>query len=68
MTTKHSDPAIEQIRATRHRISQELGHDPDRLVAHYAALDNEFRDRLLSAEPEARAPAETGERLHCGEG
>lgn len=58
MTTKHSDPAIDQIRATRHKISEELGHDPDRLVAYYSELDNEFRGRLVSAESQSQLPAE----------
>ena len=48
MTTRTADPTIDQIREIRHRISQEHGHDPDRLVAYYAELDKGLGDRLMS--------------------
>jgi len=40
------DPTIARIRATRHRISQKFDHDPEKLVAHYIALQAEYRRRL----------------------
>ncbi len=40
------DPTIARIRATRHRISQQFDHDPQKLVAHYIALQEEYRRRL----------------------
>jgi hypothetical protein len=40
------DPNIARIRATRHRISQQFDHDPQKLVAHYIALQEEYRRRL----------------------
>ena len=40
------DPSITRIRATRHRISQQFDHDPQKLVAHYIVLQEEYRRRL----------------------
>jgi len=33
------DPAIDEILATRRKISAEFGHDPRRLMAHYIELE-----------------------------
>lgn len=56
-----SDPIIDQIREVRHRISEEFGHDPARLVEHYMKLEKEkYGDRLVgSRKPQ---PAEEGEK------
>ena len=35
------DPAIAEIRAARHKISEELGHDPQRIIAHYMKLQRQ---------------------------
>ncbi len=35
------DPTIAEIRATRHKISAEFGHDPQRLIAHYIKLQQQ---------------------------
>ena len=40
MTT---DPEIERIRAVRHRISEECGHDPKRLTEYYRIISQELR-------------------------
>ncbi len=37
------DPVINEVRAARHRISAEHGHDTRRIVAHYMKLDEELR-------------------------
>ncbi len=34
-TDETADPVIDEIRAIRWRISEELGHDPDRVVEYY---------------------------------
>lgn len=47
-TTPPSDPVIDEVRKVRHRISEECGHDPERLVAYYLELQKQFRDRLIS--------------------
>jgi hypothetical protein len=35
------DPAIAEIRATRHKISEEFGHDPQRVINHYIQLQQQ---------------------------
>lgn len=42
-----NDPVIDEVREVRHRISARCGHDPERLVAYYLQLQEQFRDRLL---------------------
>jgi hypothetical protein len=41
------DPAIDEVREARHRISERFDHDPARLVDHYIKLQDEYRDRLF---------------------
>ena len=45
-----SDPVIDEVREVRHRISERCGHNPERLVAYYLELQQQFRDRLISNE------------------
>ena len=47
-------PPPDEIRAIRHRISEQFGHDPARLVAHYMERQEQHRDRLLRPEPSAK--------------
>jgi hypothetical protein len=49
MDREMSDPAIDEVRAVRHRISARFDHDPGRLVAYYMELQERFRDRLIDA-------------------
>ncbi len=43
-----ADPTIDRIRAVRHRISEQCGHDPKRLVEYYMKLQAEkYADRLV---------------------
>jgi hypothetical protein len=44
-----NDPAIEEIRAVRRRISAQFDHDPDKLVAHYMELQKQYADRLIGS-------------------
>ena len=37
------DPAIDEVREVRRRISAESGHDPRRLMAHYVEFEKEMR-------------------------
>jgi hypothetical protein len=49
------DPTIAGIRATRHKISEEFGHDPQRIVEYYIELqkkEEEQRRQLKRAEEE----------------
>ena len=40
---------IAQIREVRHRISEEFGHDPYRMVAYYMELQKEHPEKLVRA-------------------
>jgi hypothetical protein len=46
-TQQANDPTIDEIREVRHRISENVGHDPERLVAYYMRLQEQYRDRLI---------------------
>jgi hypothetical protein len=48
------DPAIDEVREVRRQISEQLGHDPARLVEHYMKLQEQHRDRLL---PSSKHPS-----------
>jgi hypothetical protein len=41
------DPTVERIREARHRISEEQGHDPQRVVNYYVELQKQYERRLL---------------------
>ena len=41
------DPAIEEIRAVRRKISRRFGNDSKALVAHYMELQEKYADRLI---------------------
>jgi hypothetical protein len=38
-----ADPAIDEIRETRRKISAEFGHDPRRLMAHYIEYEKQLQ-------------------------
>ena len=42
-----TDPAIECIRATRHKISAKYAHNTRALIAHYQATESKYRKRLI---------------------
>jgi hypothetical protein len=47
------DPTIAGIRETRHQISEEFGHDPQRIIAYYIQLqkkEEELRRQREQAE------------------
>jgi hypothetical protein len=46
------DPTIARIRAARHRISEQCGHDPRQVVDYYMELQKKYQGRLLASEPE----------------
>lgn len=50
MKTKTSDPTIDRIREVRSKISAEFGHDPKRLLEHYAELEKDSPGRFLGDE------------------
>ena len=53
------DAAIEEIRAVRHEISAEHGHEPRALLNHYRELESkrEYQSRLLK--PQVSSPQKT---------
>ena len=50
MKESESDPVIDEIRETRHRISARFDHDPSRLVAYYMEVQKQYADRLIQPE------------------
>lgn len=58
------DPAIDEVRAVRHRISEEFDHDTQALLDHYRELEKLHPDRVLrphgSSLPDAEVPATSG--------
>jgi len=50
MTKRRVDPGLETIRKVRHEISQEVEHDPERLIDSCRKLEKEHRDRLVHLE------------------
>ena len=42
------DPAIEEIRAVRRKISRRFGNDSKALIAHYIELQGKYAGRLVT--------------------
>lgn len=42
-----NDQPIDEIRELRRRISARFDHDPERLVAYYVKLQEQYRERLI---------------------
>lgn len=47
MDYQKDDPVIARIREARHRISEECGHDPYKLVARYIEVQKHYKGQLL---------------------
>ena len=41
------DPLIDEIHSVRHQISEEVGHDPAKLIQYYMKLQERYKDRLV---------------------
>jgi len=54
------DEGIQAVRDVRKAISAEFDDDPDKLVEHYIAEQEQHRDRLLR--PVAAQPADAADR------
>ena len=50
MSSRSSDPVIDEIRKVRHEISARFAHDPKALVTYYIELQKKFYDRLTDVE------------------
>jgi hypothetical protein len=46
---------IEEIRAVRHEISAEHGHDTHALVEHYRELEKKYANRMVREAPPLRS-------------
>ena len=59
MPQANPDPVVDEVREARRRISEQVGHDPARLVEYYMRLQEQYRDRFLnpSAEPTGKSSA-----------
>lgn len=42
----NSDPGLDEIRAVRHRISAEMGHDPKRLARYLKKLEKKYPQQI----------------------
>ncbi len=63
-----TDPAIDEIRAVRHEISEEYDHDSQALVAHYQELDKQFQNRLIKVTGRRGTVAKAAQKpvtAHC---
>ena len=49
------NPTIERIRETRHRISEEHSHDPQKIVEYYLELQKKYEGRFLDDTEEAHS-------------
>jgi len=58
MKTNNRDPAIDEVRETRRRISAEVGHDPARLVERYQQMEKQYQDRMLKSRTDQSPEAE----------
>jgi hypothetical protein len=48
---------IDEIREIRHRISADCDHDPEKLIAYYQKLQEQFPGRLIGTPPKTDQPA-----------
>lgn len=51
------DAPIDDVRAVRHRISEELGHDTRALLDHYRELEKLHPERVLRRHASDEKPA-----------
>ena len=61
------DPIIAEIRRVRHRISEECGHDPYKIVERYMKIQaaRESRRRRAAARTGRRTVAKNSSRAHA---
>jgi len=54
-------PAIQFTRDVRHRISQRIGHDPEKMLEYYLVLQRRYQPRLLRRQQLLTGTDETAE-------
>jgi hypothetical protein len=52
------DPAIDAVRDVRHRISEAVGHDPEKLVEYYRNRQEQQRSRVVSRQTNSSKPTD----------
>lgn len=57
-TPAGGDPLIDEVRAIRQAISEQYGHDVDRLCDHLQELEREHADWIITAGPSETLTAE----------
>lgn len=57
------DPAIDEIREIRHRISAMCDHDPAKLVAYFQKLQEQHVNRVITS-PQS-APPDSGQQVNA---
>ena len=62
--TKSNDEGIQAVRDVRKEISKECANDPKKLVDHYVAEQERYRERLLR--PVASQQADAADRPSAG--
>lgn len=60
-----SDPVIDEVRAARHRISEQVGHDSARLVAYYMKFQERYPGRLIRSSMAEEPTSEVGPASGC---
>lgn len=60
MWVDEGDEEIARIREVRHRISEQFGHDPYRLVAYYMELQKKHPEKLVPA-PDSEVAGKPGD-------
>ena len=50
------DPAIQAVRDARRKISESVGHDPQKLVEYYRQRQERHRDRLIHRQTHESKP------------
>ena len=46
-STPPADPLIDEVRSIRQKISEEFGHDVDRLVEHLREIERKYSKRVV---------------------
>lgn len=63
--TEEVSGVVEEVREIRYKISEECGHDLDRLIAYYQEVEKELRKsgkyKFVDPEPPSEKPASKDE-------
>lgn len=48
-----NEPVLDEIRRVRHAISAKINHDPHRIVAYYAELQQKYKEQVVDLNAKA---------------